>query len=56
MVAKFPAEYTGGWNEWTTIETDLLEEVSGVHRIYVLFKPDWGDRKLVNLDWLKLTE
>ncbi|MDF7826905.1 family 43 glycosylhydrolase [Pontiellaceae bacterium B12227] len=56
MIAKFPAEFTGGWTAWKTIETDLLETVSGTHNIYVLFKPDWGGRKLVNLDWLKLIE
>lgn len=56
MVAKFPVDYTGGWDQWTTLEAELPETVSGVHNIYVLFKPDWGGTKLVNLDWLKLEE
>lgn len=56
LLAQFPAEFTGGWNSWVTVETELLEEVDGTHNLVVLFKPDWGGRKLVNLDWLKLVE
>ena len=51
-IAEFPIEYTGGWNSWTTIETDLLEEVSGTHDIYVVFVSVWGSIKAVNLNWL----
>ncbi len=56
LIAEFPVHYTGGWNSWETVEAKIDEPVDGVHNLVVLFKPDWGGRKLVNLDWLKLTK
>ncbi|QBG48174.1 carbohydrate-binding protein [Verrucomicrobia bacterium S94] len=56
LLAEFPVHYTGGWNSWETIEAEIKEPVDGVHNLVVVFKPDWGGTKLVNLDWLKLTE
>lgn len=54
LIATFPAGFTGGWNNWETIETDILENVSGVHDIFVVFKAEWGATKIVNLNWLLL--
>ncbi|WP_297086576.1 family 43 glycosylhydrolase [uncultured Draconibacterium sp.] len=52
LIAEFPAEYTGGWNSWKTVETTLLEKVEGVQDLVVVFKADWGSDKVVNLNWL----
>lgn len=56
LIADFPVKYTGGWNSWQTIETNLLEKVEGLQNIVVVFKSDWGATKIVNLNWLKLEE
>ncbi|MCW2120731.1 family 43 glycosylhydrolase [Flavobacterium sp. 7A] len=54
MIADFPAKYTGGWNSWQTIETNLLETVTGIQDIVVVFKSENGADKIVNLNWLLL--
>lgn len=54
LIATFPVHYTGGWNKWQTIETDLLENPTGIHDITVVFKSIWGATKIVNLNWLLL--
>ncbi|MCL7762593.1 family 43 glycosylhydrolase [Polaribacter sp. Z014] len=54
LIADFPVKYTGGWNTWQTIETSLLEKVTGKQNIVVVFISDWGAEKVVNLNWLKL--
>lgn len=51
-IAEFPVTYTGGWNSWETIETEMLENVKGVHDLVIVFKSDWGADKVVNLNWL----
>lgn len=56
LIADFPVKYTGGWNTWQTIETNLLEKVEGLQNIVVVFKSDWGATKILNLNWLKLEE
>ena len=33
-------KYTGGWNTWKTIETPILEKITGKQNIVVLFKSD----------------
>lgn len=55
-IAEFPIHYTGGWNKWENMETNLLEEVKGVQNIVVVFKAFWGSTKTVNLNWLILEE
>ncbi|WP_349664154.1 family 43 glycosylhydrolase [Cellulophaga lytica] len=54
LIAEFPIKYTGGWNSWQTIETNLLKKVSGMQNIVVVFKSVWGADKIVNLNWLML--
>lgn len=54
LIAKFPINYTGGWNSWKTIEADINEPISGTHNLVVVFKSDWGNTKSVNLNWLLL--
>lgn len=55
-IAEFPIQFTGGWNSWKTIETDMLASVQGVHDIFVVFKTDWGSTKSVNVNWLLMSE
>lgn len=52
MIAKFPVNYTGGWNNWKTIETPILGKVAGVHDLVVIFKSEWGADKIVNMNWI----
>lgn len=56
LIATFPVKYTGGWNSWTTIETELIEKITGLQNIFIVFKSEWGATKIVNLNWLKLIE
>lgn len=56
LVAEFPVNYTGGWNNWITIETPILEKVEGTHDLVVVFKSEWGADKIVNLNWLIFQE
>lgn len=56
VIAEFPVHYTGGWDSWETVEVELKAPVEGIHNLVVVFKPDWGSRKMVNLNWLRLTE
>jgi len=51
-VAKFSAEYTGGWNKFKTISTKIPTEIKGVHNIYVVFHNFSGSFSTVNLNWL----
>lgn len=51
-IAEFPVQYTGGWNSWETVETNLLDKVEGTHDLVVVFRADWGSTKVVNLNWL----
>lgn len=54
LIAEFQAKYTGGWNQWETIETPNLEKITGIHDLVLVFKSDWGSDKQVNLNWLIL--
>ncbi len=56
LIATFPVNYTGGWNKWQTIETNLLHKPEGIQDITVVFKSVWGATKIVNLNWLLLKE
>ncbi|AUP80570.1 family 43 glycosylhydrolase [Flavivirga eckloniae] len=53
LIADFPVKYTGGWNSWETIETPMLEKVTGMQNIIVVFISEWGADKIVNLNWLQ---
>jgi len=53
-IAEYEISNTGGWNSWITIQNDLLEKVEGIHDIFVVFSTEWGDTKLLNLNWLLL--
>ncbi|MCM1489835.1 MAG: glycoside hydrolase family 43 protein [Muribaculum sp.] len=52
LVAKIDVPSTGGWENWTYLETPALIEVPGVHDIYFVFKGRKGP-KLFNFDYWK---
>ncbi|AXT50217.1 glycosyl hydrolase family 43 [Aquimarina sp. BL5] len=56
LIATFPVNYTGGYNTWETIETDIIDKPTGLQDITVVFKSVWGATKIVNLNWLLLKE
>ncbi|MCM1355967.1 MAG: glycoside hydrolase family 43 protein [Staphylococcus sp.] len=52
LVAVLDVPGTGGWEEWSYLETPALMEVSGLHDLYFVFKGRKGP-KLFNFDWWK---
>ncbi len=50
LVARINVPGTGGWENWKTLETKALMEVTGVHDIYFVFTGRKGP-KLFNFDW-----
>lgn len=54
LIADFPVKYTGGWNSWQTIETPIIEKITGKNNIVVVFIGEYGMEKIVNLNWLML--
>ncbi|BDD02345.1 family 43 glycosylhydrolase [Persicobacter psychrovividus] len=55
LIADFSVEHTGGWNQWMTLNTPM-KPVKGVHDIVVVFKGEWGSDKVVNLNWLLMSD
>ncbi len=56
VIAKFPVTHTGGWNSWKTIEAEIAGSVEGIHDLVVVFKAEWGLKKIVNLNWLLIRD
>lgn len=52
LVAQIDVPSTGGWENWTYMESPALIEVPGVHDIYFVFKGRKGP-KLFNFDYWK---
>ncbi len=52
IIATFPIHYTGGWDNWETIESEIQRSVKGVKDICIVFKGEPGSTKTVNLNWL----
>lgn len=50
LIASLDVSHTGGWEHWTTVTTNDVKPVSGVHDVYLLFKGRKGC-KLFNFDW-----
>lgn len=46
---------TGGWEEWKTFESDVKENITGIHDVYFVFRGRKGC-KLFNLDWWRFME
>lgn len=55
LLAKYKIKSTYGWNNWSTAEVDLFEDVKGVQNLYVVFNGDgeWNLSKIANLNWIK---
>ena len=53
LIATFDVKYTGGWNSWQTIETDIVSDIKGMSNVCVVFK---GPHKVANLNWLLVLE
>ena len=49
-VASVRVPYTGGWEEWTTVECDVDSSLNGVRDLYFVFKGEKGP-KLFNFDF-----
>ncbi len=54
LIAKFPIVHTGGWDAWTTVESDIETKLTGLNDICVLFISEDGSTKTANLNWLML--
>ncbi|MCH6259295.1 carbohydrate-binding protein, partial [Puniceicoccaceae bacterium K14] len=50
LVGIAPVVTTGGWQNWETVSIDLLEEVEGVHDLFLVFKGEGGS-SLFNVNW-----
>lgn len=55
VIANIAVTHTGGWERWKRLKTDVLESVTGVHDMYLVFKGKKGC-KLFNFDWWKFTK
>jgi len=55
-IAEFENKYTGGWNKWRTLKTDLTRKIVGVHDIFITFKTQDGNTKGANINWLLLSD
>jgi len=44
---------TGGWDAWTTLQSPVKEQITGIHDLYFLFKGDnvTVGRELFNFDY-----
>lgn len=52
LIASLQVPGTGGWEEWRYIKTPVIDDVTGVHDIYFVFKGRKGP-KLFNMDYWK---
>ncbi|MCH6259154.1 carbohydrate-binding protein, partial [Puniceicoccaceae bacterium K14] len=50
LVGIAPVVTTGGWQNWETVSIDLLEEVEGVHDLFLVFRGEGGS-SLFNVNW-----
>lgn len=50
LIAVAEVPYTGSWENWKHIRTNIKEKVSGKHDVYFLFTGNKGP-KLFNFDW-----
>ncbi|MFI3248994.1 MAG: family 43 glycosylhydrolase [Rikenellaceae bacterium] len=54
LIASFPIKYTGGWDSWVTVESEIETKLTGLHDICVVFTSENGSTKTANLNWLML--
>ena len=53
MLGRMRVDGTGGWENWTSITTDLTAWTTGVHDLYLTFSGRKGP-KLFNFDWWEI--
>ncbi len=53
LIASFDVKYTGGWNSWQTIESDIVSNIKGKTDLCIIFS---GPHKVANLNWLLMLE
>ncbi|MDO7171630.1 carbohydrate-binding protein [Mariniflexile sp. AS56] len=51
MIASITVPKTGGWEVWEQVTTSLIQEVTGVHEVYLYF-----GNGAFNLDWFQFHE
>ncbi|WP_166665378.1 glycoside hydrolase family 3 N-terminal domain-containing protein [Kribbella caucasensis] len=56
LVASVPVASTGGWQNWTTVTTPIDAQVTGKHRLYLVFKATDTSVDLVNVNWFQFTK
>ncbi len=54
LIAQFPITFTGGWDQWQTVEADIETQLTGKQNICVVFMAEPGHTKTANLNWLML--
>ncbi|MDD6028910.1 MAG: family 43 glycosylhydrolase [Bacteroidales bacterium] len=54
-IAEIRTRNTGGWNNWTSIKSDVEKGVGGIHDVYFVFVGEKGV-KLMNLNWWQFTD
>jgi beta-glucosidase len=55
VVASVPVSSTGGWQNWTSVTTNLSGSATGVHPLFVTFTTS-GTGDLVNLNWFQFLQ
>lgn len=50
LIAKIYINHTGGWENWSDFNAEIVGQTNGVHDVYFVFKGRKGC-KLFNLDW-----
>ncbi|GGM46445.1 beta-glucosidase [Longimycelium tulufanense] len=53
-IASVPVSNTGGWQNWTTIRAETTPQISGTHRLYLVFHSPSG-QDFVNVNWFRFT-
>ncbi len=55
IVASLTVPYTGGWEKWRTLSTQVVKSVTGKHDLYLVFKGNKGG-KLFTFDWWQFSK
>ena len=54
-IAEIKIGNTGGWENWTSVKTEIEKTVSGTRDLYFVFKGEKGV-KLMNFNWWQFTD
>ena len=53
-IAEIKIGNTGGWENWTSVNTEIEKTVSGIRDLYFVFKGEKGV-KLMNFNWWQMS-